>query len=276
MRHVGAMIRRLIATCLALGALFANPVQANAPPGMLEARILPGWRMADGRHMAAIRIILKDGWKTYWRAPGDAGIPPAFDWRGSRNLGGTAITWPAPRRIDQGGLLTFGYHDAVTLPLTVTPSRTGRPVRLEGVLEMGVCKDICVPVRLTVAADLPRDVTRPDPRIVAALAERPLSAGEAGVSRVSCRLRPIEDGLGLVAEITMPSAGGDELAVIETADPRVWVARTTAMRQGPRLIAETELVHVEGRSFMLDRSGLRITVLGNDHAVDIRGCASSG
>lgn len=264
----------LLAILAALGAILAPPVEANSPPGMLEARILPGWRLENGRHMAAVHITLKDGWKTYWRAPGDIGIPPRFDWSGSRNLDAARIVWPAPTRIDQAGVMTLGYKDAVTLPVAVTPRRPGQPVMLAGVMELGVCKDICVPVRLSVSAELSATQTTPDPGIAAALAQRPLSAREAGVSAIACRLRPAEEGLILTAEITMPPAGGDELTVIETADPRIWVARATTTRRGDRLVAETELIHVEGRAFVLDRSRLRITVLGRDRAVDIRGCAS--
>ena len=60
-----------------------------------HADLLTGWRLEDGRHAAAIRIRLDPGWKTYWRAPGDGGIPPSFDWQGARNLAGWSVHWPA-------------------------------------------------------------------------------------------------------------------------------------------------------------------------------------
>jgi len=97
---------------------------------------------------------------------------------------------------------------------------------------------------------------------------------EAQVSKVACTLTPIRDGLGLSVEIDMPSAGKTETVLIETSDPQVWVAETDSSRSGGRLNARTELVHVSGQAFALDRSGLRFTVLGSDHAVDIHGCTS--
>jgi DsbC/DsbD-like thiol-disulfide interchange protein len=64
----------------------ASTAQAESPADMVQIRILPGWSRDDGSHMAALHLILAPGWKTYWRAPGDAGIPPMMDLEGSDNL----------------------------------------------------------------------------------------------------------------------------------------------------------------------------------------------
>ncbi len=228
--------------------------------------------MADGTHMAALEITLKPGWKTYWRAPGDLGIPPSFDWRGSDNLSGVEISWPTPRSLLQGGMTTIGYTDRVVLPLKVLPKRAGRDIRLQGVLNLGVCEDICIPVNLNISAALPKGAQKRDPSIAAALADQPYSAAEARVSGVRCTLSPHAHGLALRADIRMPSAGGPEVAVIETDNPQVWVAPAKTTRKGGTLTAETRLEHVEGRSFAVNRSALRITVLGKSYAVDIQGC----
>ena len=266
MKHI---LNLLLAACLAGGAA---PVAAQSASDYVQAEILPGWRAADGSHVAGLRLTLKDGWKTYWRAPGDAGIPPHFDWRGSRNLSSVHVEWPTPSQIRQGGLTTIGYDRTVTLPLRIQPRRTGTDIRLTGTIDMGVCKDVCVPVNLSVAQDLGTDGSGPDPVIVAALAERPYSAAEAGVGPVTCRLSPIEDGLSLRAVIDMPSLGAGELAIFETGDPNIWVAPSKTRREGERLVAETTLHHVAGGSFAVQRSDLRITVLGPGSAADIHGC----
>lgn len=268
-------LRALVLLCLTVSP-FAAPAPASANPlaDVVKAQILPGWRAADGTHVAAVQITLDQGWKTYWRAPGDAGIPPQFDWRDSRNLSGVTITWPTPGLIDQGGMTAIGYADTLILPLTLQPDRSGRDITLSGVVDMGVCRDVCVPVRMTLSANLPRATTKPDPRIAAAMAARPLSADEAGVTGVTCAVSEADQGLHLRAEVTMPSAGGREYAVIETGNPMLWVARPDTTRSGNRLIVETDLMHVDGRAFAFDRAGVRITVLGARHAVDIQGCAA--
>ncbi|WP_342588784.1 protein-disulfide reductase DsbD domain-containing protein [Roseovarius aestuariivivens] len=264
---------RILNLFAAMGlGLLAATGPAAAQSDLVEARILPGWRAADGTHIAGLQFTLKDGWKTYWRAPGDAGIPPQFDWRGSSNLSSVEIEWPTPRQIRQSGVTTIGYDRTVTLPLRISPARKGGAIRLSAQIDMGVCKDVCVPVNVSVAQNLGDTDAAPDPLIVAALAERPFSAAEAGVGRVTCRLSPIEDGLRLQAEIRMPSLGRGELAVFEAGDPNIWIAPSRTTRQNGRLMAETTLHHMAGRSFAVDRSEIRITVLGPGSAVDIQGC----
>ena len=269
------MKKYLSALCLSLAALITPPSGAAAGEldDVLKAQVLPGWRMADGTHMAAVEITLKPGWKTYWRAPGDLGIPPQFDWRGSRNLSGVDIKWPTPRPLLQDGAITIGYSDKVVLPIKVLPKRGGRDVRLDARLDLGVCRDVCIPVNLRIGATLPSAPAKLDPTIAAALADQPYTAREARVGQVSCTISIAEgDGLNLHAEVKMPSAGGREVVVIETDNPHVWVAPAKTHRKGGTLIAQTQLIHVEGSSFAVNRSALRLTVLGASYGVDIQGC----
>ncbi|MCX8508161.1 MAG: protein-disulfide reductase DsbD family protein, partial [Rhodobacteraceae bacterium] len=78
------LIPLLLSAVLALAAPLAQA--QPVPDNLLKAEILPGWRTESGSQMAALRLTMAPGWKTYWRAPGDAGIPPRFDWTGSANL----------------------------------------------------------------------------------------------------------------------------------------------------------------------------------------------
>ncbi len=248
---------------------------AQGTDDMVRVDVLPGWRAADGSHMAALRLDLAPGWKTYWRSPGEAGVPPLFDWRGSRNLAGVEVIWPAPRPVPQFGYMTIGYDRDLVLPLRVRPATAGRDVTLSGQLEIGVCKDICVPVSVQVDRVLPAaGGARPDPAIVAALTERPYGADEAGVEGVDCRLSPVEGGVELTATIRMPKLGVSEYAVVEAADPKIWVSPPETTRQGGQIVTRAVLQHVDGRSFAVDRSGLRFTVLSRGRAVDIQGCSA--
>lgn len=261
------------AAILAALAAFGTPLAAQSPQDMVTVSILPGWQMPDGTHVAALKFSLADGWKTYWRAPGDAGIPPRIDWRGSGNLDAVDIVWPTPEQTTTSGMRTIGYSHDLVLPVRLTPRQADRAIALEARLEIGVCKDICVPVETTVTADLPPGTRDRDPRIAAALAARPYTAAEAGVARVACTLSPLDGGgLRLVAEVDMPQMGAREWIVVETDRPNIWVAQSDTDRQGNRLRAVTQLHHVEGRGFMIDRSGLRLTVLSTGDAVEIEGC----
>jgi DsbC/DsbD-like thiol-disulfide interchange protein len=261
----------IMALCTAL-ALPAVAGEIDAGTGLpVRLDVLDGGMTERGTYVAALRLQLSDGWKTYWRSPGDAGIPPGFDWRGSRNLGKVTITWPTPEVFDQGGMQSIGYSRELVLPVEITPTRADRPVRLKGSVDLGLCKDICIPGQLHFDHKVDAGAAR-NPAIAAALAQRPYSAAEAGVRAATCRLTPTADGLRIEARITMPSAGKPEVAVIESGNPALWVSETSTSRAGEVLTAAADLVAGDGGGVALDRGAVRITVLGRDHAVDIQGC----
>lgn len=143
---------RLIALCLALlspgpaaWALDASPWE---PGHHSRVRLVSGGVVEGGaRRLAGVEIRLDPGFKTYWRNPGDAGLPPTFDWAGSRNVKAVEVVWPAPQRLEDPGGISFGYQDGLVLPLKVTPERPGAPVELALALHFGVCKDICIPAQ---------------------------------------------------------------------------------------------------------------------------------
>jgi DsbC/DsbD-like thiol-disulfide interchange protein len=267
------LMRSTIAAALTACLWLATPVLAQSLDGVVKLDILDGGRTANGTYLGALRLTLKDGWKTYWRAPGDAGIPPQFDWSGSRNVGNVSITWPAPEIFDQNGLQSIGYKDQLVLPIEITPRNPAKTVRLRGEMDLGVCKDVCIPERLDFDHTLDADAGR-NPAIAAALAQRPYSAREGRVSKASCRLTPTTDGMQIEARLTMPSAGGREVAVIEPGNPALWTSQPDTIRQGDTLIARSEIINASGAPFALDRSEIRITVLGAKHAVDIKGCSA--
>jgi DsbC/DsbD-like thiol-disulfide interchange protein len=259
---------------LAILALTA-PMVARAGPADDVARIevLPGWQTPSGTQMAGLRLTLAPGWKTYWRAPGDGGIPPAFGWAGSQNIASTQFHWPTPEVIDQNGMRSFGYHGLVVIPVEVTPTTPGAATPLQGEVEIGVCLDICVPVRLQFAADLPPDTHR-DVAIATALFDNPIPGAEAGLTRVTCTVEPGEGSIWVTAIMDLPATGEPEVVVIEAGDPQVWVSEPQVSRHAGTLSARAEMVHVTGQSFALNRAAVRITVLGHDRAVDIQGCAA--
>ncbi|TNJ47626.1 protein-disulfide reductase DsbD domain-containing protein [Phaeobacter sp. B1627] len=264
----------IAATSLALFCLISSAVKADrAWDNVVTLEVLDGGATAQGHYLAALRLRLADGWKTYWRAPGDAGIPPRFTWRGSRNVADLRLTWPTPEVFLTSGLRTIGYHDELVIPIEITPRVPGAPVRLKGRMELGLCKDVCIPSELSFDHRANLDADR-NPAIAAALAARPYSAEEAQVRAVACRLTPSPYGMRVTARITMPSAGGQEYAVIEGGTPDLVATETTAWREGGALMAETELLAAGNGPLVVDRSALRFTVLGTSHAVDIRGCTA--
>ncbi len=241
---------------------------------LAQFEVLSGWRNADGTHVAAVQITLKPGWITYWRAPGEAGIPPQFSFTSTSDITSITPHWPVPDVYDDAGLRSIGYYDGVVFPLTVDATGLSGDIPVSGELTIGVCDEICIPVTFAFDTLLPT-IGQSDPLIHAAFANHALTPREANVGNVTCQIDPISDGLRMTASIDVAQKNASEYVVVEPSDPRIWVSQAETTRVGNTLSATVEMVHPSGEPFAFDRSGVRITVLGNDgYAVDLRGCSA--
>ncbi len=119
------------------------------------ARLIAAPAPAAGPYGAGVEIRLDPGASTYWRNPGEAGAPPAFDFKGSDNIRSAAVSWPAPARIDEAGFDAFGYRGDVVFPVEVQLADDSRPAVLALSLDYAVCADICLPVKAMVSLALP-------------------------------------------------------------------------------------------------------------------------
>ena len=111
-----------------------------------RARLIAGASTGPERWVG-VEIVLDRGFKTYWREPGDSGLPPRFDWSGSTNAKTLEVRWPAPSRTEDGGGVTHTYAQRVVFPVRVTAADPGQPVSLQLDLDYGVCKEICIPAQ---------------------------------------------------------------------------------------------------------------------------------
>jgi DsbC/DsbD-like thiol-disulfide interchange protein len=112
---------------------------------------------------AGVEIRLDPGWKTYWREPGDSGVPPTLDFSGSENVTSVTVLWPAPERFPDGaGGNSIGYMGHLILPLHVLPKDAAKPSSLHLKLAYAICGNLCVPaeanLELTLSGDGAEDV----------------------------------------------------------------------------------------------------------------------
>lgn len=258
----------------AVAALPLGPAGAQtAPESVLSAEIVPGWTEPGGRQVAALHLTLATGWKTYWRHPGDSGIPPVFDWSGSENVAALGLSWPHPKVFDTDGLRTIGYKDEVYLPIEIRARDAVRPVRVAGRAALGVCREVCLPVEVGFSVELvPGAAPGPAaPAIRAALASVP--DARARRDAAICEIAPIADGLRLTARLAVAAQGGEELVFVDPARGDLWVSPPEVSRRDGTLTAKADLVPPEGRPFALDRSSIAFTVLGSQGSVELKGCA---
>src|SRR5579885_661093 len=127
---------------------------------------------------AGIEIKLDPGWHTYWRYPGDSGVPPRFDFARSDNVRTVDVLWPAPQRFSDQDGNSIGYKGSVVLPLHIAPKDPAKPARLELKLDYAICEKLCVPAEATAALTVSGAATSYDALIAAAEEKVPVPVGE--------------------------------------------------------------------------------------------------
>jgi DsbC/DsbD-like thiol-disulfide interchange protein len=116
----------------------------------------------QGIVQGALQIDLKPGWKTYWLDPGDAGVPPTIDVSASRNVASAEMSFPAPRRFDDGFAKWAGYDQPVSFPVAFRLADPKAPAAIEAKIFLGVCETICVPVDATLKLETASDPDNAD------------------------------------------------------------------------------------------------------------------
>ncbi len=140
-----------------------------------------------GPLLLGVRIEPRPGWKTYWRAPGESGLPPVFTFRVHDNADQPQILWPAPKRLMLQGLESYGYDGPVIFPFYVRPQDASKQIQLEVQVDYAVCLDICVPEQAVLHLILPPGAAHATPdreALQAALARVPHQQHEKSPYRI--------------------------------------------------------------------------------------------
>jgi DsbC/DsbD-like thiol-disulfide interchange protein len=138
----------MVALCAPLWLTVAHAQDASPwqRDGHSALRLLAGSRSGTVL-LGGVALQLQPGWKTYWRSPGDSGVPPRFDFSKSDNVEAVTVLWPAPTKFDDGsGGHSLGYHDQIVLPLRIVTKNADKPVTLRADVSYAVCEKICIPV----------------------------------------------------------------------------------------------------------------------------------
>ncbi|ABS62305.1 conserved hypothetical protein [Parvibaculum lavamentivorans DS-1] len=258
--------------CAAL-LLFSVPERAEASGVTRLALVAASTAHDGGPVLAGLDMGLDRGWKTYWREPGDSGIAPTFDWSQSENVADIELRWPAPRRFDDPGDITFGYTDELLLPLRVTPADPSLPVTLRLSLFYGICSDtICVPREAELELMLPAGPaeggimpTADAARLRAALARVPVAPADPG--RLSVGWRP-DAAPTLEVRLHRCGTGCVPPALIVDGPANVWFDTPAVTREG-----ETVLYSVPAEvlsTAMLEGEELVFIFSGPDEAMAFR------
>lgn len=248
---------------LSLAAAVAQPVKPSASTQGFHsrARLIGGGEQGEHR-LAAVEITLDPGFKTYWRTPGDSGLPPRFDWSGSENLANTEIRWPAPKwHVDAAGV-AYVYGKQAVIPILVKPKDPAKPIKLVLALEYGVCNDICIPAHADLTLDL-SSAGSERKAIETALAKVPLPqalGAQADLSILS--ITPLAQDKPAFA-VTIRAPSGTKPALFPEG-PENWFLSASHPADGDRFIITVE----EKPKEALGPVPLRLTLVAGDKAIE--------
>ncbi len=204
-------------------ALAADDVSRWDGDARSAARLIAASRPADGAAAllrAGVEIRLKPGWHTYWRYPGDSGIPPQFDFTRSDNVRAVDVLWPAPQRLPVAGNISIGYDRDVILPLRVIAKDPGMPVVLRLKLDYAICEKLCVPAEARAELALAPVRSSFDVALAAAEARVPKKLAMGEGQTLSVRSLHREDGAArpkVVVDVAAPHGNVDLFAEGPTA-----------------------------------------------------------
>jgi DsbC/DsbD-like thiol-disulfide interchange protein len=267
MRAALGLAAAIVASSLAIEAR-AEDTSPWQRDGHSAVRLLAGSR-SGAVLLGGIAVQLQPGWKTYWRTPGDSGVPPRFDFSKSENVEAVTVLWPAPTKFDDGaGGHSMGYHDQVVLPLRIVAKNADKPVMLRAGINYAVCEKICIPVEATAELVFASVASTEDSALFTALDTVPKPANIGDPNPLTIRDVKREGKSSVVVDVVTPDTRQIDLFV-EGPTPDWALPVPTPLEQSPP--------GVKRFSFELDGlppgaapegAALKLTLVGGDRAYE--------
>ena len=212
--------------------------------------------------LAGVEIVLDEGFKTYWRNPGESGLPPRFDWSGSENAANVEIKWPAPERHEDAAGVAYTYSKRVILPVLAKATDPGKPIKLAVTVEYGICKDICIPAQAELSTDLSGEGSE-RPLIQQALAQvpQPQALGQDGELSV-LSVKPVAQDKPALSVVVRAPAG--EKSTLFAEGPENWYVSTSLPDAENRFTVTVEEKPKEASGPV----SLRLTLVAGGKAVE--------
>src|SRR5271156_4854233 len=199
-----------LAAALLTSSTFVEARADDASPWQTDShsavRLLAGSRRGAVL-LGGIAFQLQPGWKTYWRTPGDSGVPPRFDFSKSENIEAVTVLWPAPKKFDDGaGGHSLGYHNQIVLPLRIVAKNADKPVTLRAAVNYAVCEKLCIPVEADAELPFTSVASTEDSALFAALDTVPKPANVGDPNPLTIRDVKREGKSRVLVDVVTPDA----------------------------------------------------------------------
>jgi DsbC/DsbD-like thiol-disulfide interchange protein len=257
----------LFVACMALPvcAEDSSPWQRDTHSAL---RLLAGSRSGTVL-LGGIAIQLQPGWKTYWRTPGDSGVPPRFDFSKSDNVEAVTVLWPAPMKFDDGaGGHSFGYKQQVVLPLRIVTRDAGKPVTLRADINYAVCDKLCIPVDAKAELAFASVASTEDSNLSDALNAVPKPATIGDSNPLTIRDVKREGKANVLVDVSAP-AGKDVSLFAEGPTPD-WALPVPKLIEGGPSGGKRFAFELDGLppGASADGAALKLTLVGGDRAYE--------
>ena len=257
----------------AFASLFSLQAQAQDSSPWLKdghsaVRLLAGSR-SGAVLLGGIAFQLQPGWHTYWRNPGDSGVPPRFDFSKSENVEAVTVLWPAPVKFADGsGGTSLGYQKQVVLPLRIVAKNADRPVTLRAEINYAVCEKLCIPVEANAELAFTSVASTEDSALFAALDTVPKPATIGDPNPLTIRDVKRDGKNGVLVDVAAPDAGDVNLFV-EGPTPDWALPVPTLVEPGPPGIKRFAF-DLDGLppGAKPDGAALKLTLVGGERAYE--------
>ena len=266
MRAALGLAATIVVSCpIEARAQDASPWQRD---GHSAVRLLAGSR-SGAVLLGGIAFQLQPGWKTYWRTPGDSGVPPRFDFSKSENIEAVTILWPAPTKFDDGaGGHSLGYKNQIVLPLRIVAKNADKPVTLRADINYAVCEKLCIPVEANAELTFASVASTEDGALFAALDTVPKPASIGDPNPLTIRDVKRDGKSSVLVDVATPDAR--EVSLFVEGPTPDWALPVPAL-------LEQSPPGVKRFSFELDGlppganpagAALKLTLVGGDRAYE--------
>lgn len=224
----------------------------------------------DAHLRAGIEIKMQPGWKTYWRYPGDSGVPPHFDFSGSENLKTATVLYPAPHLFTDETGQSLGYKDRIIFPLVISPQQPGKPVRLRLKANYAVCEKLCVPAEGRAELTLTPGDSSQDSALAAAEARVPkqVTAAQLGLT-----VRRTNDGAKPLVAVDLGAPAGNPIDLFVEGPTPQWALPIPKRSQTAPAGRAQFSFELDGLPPGVDPKGqvdLTFTVVTGERAVEVK------
>ena len=242
-------------------------------PNFGDISFLKNYIIESESIIIGLEVNLNDGWKSYWRHSGDTGLPTRIVFKNIDALKSPTILWPSPIIENSEFGTSLVYKDENIIPIVIPNEKDSAPLKIEANIEMGVCRDICMPVKMSLVFDRNKaEVSVSSDKLRKALIKIPSTNRKLGLKSPSCSVivKPNESFFELVFNI--PDTFLDTWALLEYKQNLIKVIKPEKKINSKEFHLNVEIDSLKNQYLIIDKSQFTLHLVARDKSLIFFGC----